>query len=164
MQLLNSRNAHLIAGFWPFDGEPDITPLGRRLMKDGRRLALPVVSGDNDHAMEFHAWRADTILVKNRYGIPEPRDTDSIELKCFDTLVMPLVAYDRCGNRLGMGSGYYDRCLEPLRNSATPFRVGIAYGFQEVGKIEYNSWDIPLHAVVNENEWYTFDIAEPDVG
>ncbi len=47
-------------------------------------------------------------------------------------LIMPLVGYDRFGNRLGMGAGYYDRCLEPLRDSSAPLRVGIAYSLQEV--------------------------------
>jgi 5-formyltetrahydrofolate cyclo-ligase len=69
---------------------------------------------------------------------------------------MPLVGYDRFGNRLGMGCGYYDRCLESLRDLAAPLRVGIAYSLQEIDPLDKNTWDIPLHGVVNERGWFTF--------
>jgi 5-formyltetrahydrofolate cyclo-ligase len=69
---------------------------------------------------------------------------------------MPLVGYDHLGNRLGIGSGYYDRHLESMRNSPLPLRIGIAYGFQEIEPLKQNDWDIPMHGVVNENGWFTF--------
>ena len=106
--------------------------------------------------MEFHPWQAETTLAKNRYGILEPQGSTSVELTDFDMLLMPLVAYDRLGNRLGMGSGYYDRHLESLRDSKTPLRVGIAYSAQEIEPMDKNIWDISLHGVVNEHGWFTF--------
>ena len=125
-------------------------------MVDGCELALPVVSGENDHGMQFHAWRSDTNLLKNRYGIPEPEETAVMSISGFDMLIMPLVGYDRFGNRLGMGTGYYDRHLESLRDSDKPLRVGVAYSLQEIAAIQKNNWDIPLHGVVNEHGWFTF--------
>ncbi len=77
-------------------------------------------------------------LVKNRYGIFEPQDTAAIPVSRLDLLIMPLVGYDRFGNRLGMGSGYYDRYLESSGNSAAPLRVGIAYSLQEIDPLEKN--------------------------
>ena len=71
-------------------------------------------------------------------------------------LLIPLVAYDQFGNRLGMGAGYYDRHLEPLRDVRTPLRIGIAYSLQELERIKKNDWDIPLHGVINENGWFEF--------
>ena len=70
-------------------------------------------------------------------------------------LLIPLVAYDCNGNRLGMGSGYYDRHLESIRDQPAPLRVGIAYSLQKIDPIEENDWDIPLHGVVNEHGWFT---------
>ncbi len=156
LQLIKTRAAHSIAAFWPFNGEPDITPLFEPLMEAGCELALPVVSGSDDHHMQFHAWRQDLELVANRYGIPEPRGTAVVALKDVDLLIMPLVGYDRQGNRLGMGGGYYDRHLESLRESPTPLRVGVAYSLQKIDTLENNMWDIPLHGIVNEHGWYTF--------
>ena len=156
LKLTKSTRAQSIACYWPFDGEPDITTACRQWMADGCELALPVVSGNNDHGMQFHAWRSDTNLVENKYGIPEPADSVLMQISSFDMLIMPLVGYDRFGNRLGMGLGYYDRHLELLRDSAAPLRVGVAYSLQEIALIEKNNWDIPLHGVVNEHGWFTF--------
>jgi 5-formyltetrahydrofolate cyclo-ligase len=77
-------------------------------------------------------------------------------LSSFDLLIIPLVGYDNCGNRLGMGAGYYDRCLESTRDRPVPLRVGIAYSLQEIDRLEKNKWDIPLHGLVNERGWFTF--------
>ena len=157
LQMVNSKGARSIACYWPFDGEPNITPICKQLLADGCEMALPVISGDNDHEMCFHSWRQNTELGRNRYGIFEPLKTAPIELSGLDMLIMPLVGYDRFGNRLGMGSAYYDRCLESLRDLPTPLRVGIAYSLQEIDLVDKNMWDIPLHGLVNEHGWFTFD-------
>jgi len=153
LNLVTTRQAGTIAGYWPFNGEPDITPLCRQLMAAGCRLALPVIKDADDHHMEFHAWREDTVLAANRYGILEPRDTELLPVASFDMLLMPLVGYDRHGNRLGMGAGYYDRCLVSIRDLELPLRVGVAYSLQETEPVEEAEWDVPLHGVVNEHGW-----------
>jgi len=130
-------------------------PLCRQLFEKGIRVALPKVA-KTGYSMEFHAWRPDLKLQKNRFGIPEPVDTAKKILADFDILIMPLVAYDRHGNRLGVGSGYYDRYLESARNTTTPLRVGVAYSLQEVTQMVHDDRDIPLHGLINENGWFTF--------
>ena len=154
--LISDRGVRSIAAFWPFNGEPDITPLFGPLMETGVELALPVVSTGSGNTMQFHAWQAGAALAENRYGIPEPRGTAQVTVSQVDMLIMPLVAYDRHGNRLGMGGGYYDRHLESLRDSPAPLRVGVAYSLQETDSLDNNIWDIPLHAIVNERGWFTF--------
>ena len=156
LKLIESRNAKTIACFSPFNGEPDITPVYKQLMASGCQLALPVISAGTDHSMEFHHWRPDTCMASNRYGILEPLRSKPVSLVNFDMLILPLVGYDRHGNRLGMGSGYYDRHLESLRHADKPLRVGIAYCLQEIEPTNKNIWDIPLHGVVNERGWFTF--------
>jgi len=161
LELVRARNAGAVACYWPFNGEPDITPFCRQLMAEGHRLALPVIEGENGFRMHFHAWRADTVLAENRYGILEPQATEPLPVSCFDMLLMPLVGYDRSGNRLGMGAGYYDRCLESVRDQQTPLRVGVAYSLQETDPVGGEEWDVPLHGVVNEHGWTAFDGRQP---
>ena len=155
LQLVVSRDAGSIACYRSFNGEPDITPACKHLIRNGCELALPVISETNDFSMEFHPWQSDTSLVRNWYGIDEPHNSTPMSISSFDVLIMPLVGYDLHGNRIGMGAGYYDRHLESLRDAPTPLRVGIAYSLQEVDPIRENSWDIPLHAVVNELGCFT---------
>ena len=106
--------------------------------------------------MEFHRWYGKNSLMKNRYGIPEPVKTKSMPFSGFDMLLMPLVGYDKFGNRLGMGAGYYDRYLEPLRYLDIPYRLGVAYELQQVDHIRVSDWDVPLHGLINEREWISF--------
>ena len=155
--LVEDRGCRSIAAYWPFNGEPDITPLFEPWMAAGCELALPVVSGDDDHTMRFHAWRLNMELTANRYGIFEPLGAPVVELAHCDLLLMPLVAYDAAGNRLGMGKGYYDRHLERLLEEPSPLRVGIAYSLQQLGALDANPWDVPLHGLVNERGCFTFN-------
>lgn len=155
LALIEARSISSFAAFWPFDGEPDMIPLYRRLLDQGIKIALPKIAA-NGISMEFHNWHADLELEQNRFGIPEPGQTEKISLSTCPLLIMPLVGYDHLGNRLGVGSGYYDRRLESLRDSPLPLRIGIAYNLQEIEPLKQNDWDIPLHGVVNENGWFTF--------
>ncbi len=159
--LIHKLEIRTIAGFWPFNGEPDLVPLFRQLMDDGCDLALPVISARQKGLMKFCKWQRDIPLVKNRFGICEPQDHRALNPQHFDLVIIPLVAYDRLGNRLGMGAGYYDRHLEPLRDCPSPVRMGVGYSLQEMKHLAQNAWDIPLHGVVNEREWVTF-VAEND--
>lgn len=155
-KLIDQLEIRSIAGFWPFDGEPDLVPLFRQLMDAGCDLALPVISTRQKGLMKFCRWQRDIPLVKNRFEIFEPQGQPALNPRDFDLMIIPLVAYDRFGNRLGMGAGYYDRHLEPLRDCPSPVRMGVGYGLQEVKFIDKNAWDIPLHGVVNERGSVTF--------
>ena len=156
LELVKLRSAAAVAAYWPFDGEPDIIPVCRQLLDDGTAIALPVITGGKASSMRFHRWRSDSVLKVNHFGISEPQQTPEMQLLSLDVLLIPLVAYDQFGNRLGMGAGYYDRHLEPLRNLSTPLRVGIAYSLQALERINSNDWDIPLHGVITENGWLEF--------
>jgi len=157
LKLVGSLDAGSVACFWPFDGEPDIIPAARQMLLEERVLALPVISKHASHLMSFHAWDAGSALVENKFGIFEPQDSAAVmPLAGFDMLLMPLVGYDRLGNRLGMGAGFYDRHLESLRESRAPLRVGIAYGLQEIEPFVQNHWDVPMHGIINEHGWFTF--------
>ena len=156
-KLIDSGRTSKIAAYDSFDGEPNISPFCKNMLNIGNELALPVVSESQNSLMSFHAWQNQVAIKKNRYGINEPVNSPAIQIDDFDLLLLPLVAYDNQGSRIGMGAGYYDRHLEPLRSAYKPLRAGIAYSFQKLEEIEANPWDIPLHLVVTEKGPHYFD-------
>ncbi len=146
-----------LSAFWPFDGEPDLRSALNTLESSGVRIALPVLDS-HQPVMTMHQWRPVTVMRENRFLIPEPLDEPMVEVSSLDLLLIPLVAWDANGGRLGMGAGYYDRILAPLSTMNGPHRIGIAFSLQEVPKVPVNAMDIPLHGLICENGWTEFDL------
>jgi 5-formyltetrahydrofolate cyclo-ligase len=148
----------LVAAFLAFDGEPDLTPALRELERRGVRLAVPIVQDDPTHAgapggaaICFRRWSSDSDMRPNRYGILEPAGTLEIGLAEVDLALIPLVAWDAAGGRLGMGASFYDRLFQPLAGEARPLRMGVAYGVQQVERVPREPWDVSLHMMLTEN-------------
>ena len=138
------EKAKNVAIYSPFAGEID--PLS--LLALNKSFFLPVV--EDNFAMRFIAVHGNEDMALNRYGILEPIGNEVIDVAALDAVVIPLVAFSRRGDRLGMGAGYYDRALAQC--SETTFRVGFAYSWQEVEQLYSEDWDIPLHAVITEKD------------
>lgn len=159
LQVAVVRRSQAVALFWSSDGEVDTLTILKTLLRRGVKVFLPVLHPLGDKRLWFCATKSVAGLQTNRYGIPEPnyrksrpRPAWSLNL-CF----MPLVAFDATGNRMGMGGGYYDRtfCLQRNRPKL-PRRIGLAYGFQEVKKLQQENWDVPLNGVVTEAGYRQF--------
>ncbi len=150
------RAARRIAAYMPHDGEIDPGPVIEHLWHAGHEVCLPVVR--DDRTLDFAGYRAATPLRPNRYGIPEPAERSIVvAARSIDLVLMPLVAFDEAGNRLGMGGGYYDRTFSFLRDrmqSKKPFLAGIAFDFQQLSAIEPCAWDIPVHKIVTDKAVY----------
>lgn len=116
-------------------------------LKDGKEVYLPRVEGED---MNFYHILSKEELVKGAWGILEPKkDKDKIFKDNKDALIiLPLVGYDRSGNRIGYGKGYYDRFLAAHE---TGIKIGIAFSLQECEIIPEDT-DIRLNMLVNENE------------
>jgi 5-formyltetrahydrofolate cyclo-ligase len=140
------RRARSVALYWPADGEPDIRGIEANARARGKQLYLPVIGRGGK--LTFAPWRRGSRLRRNRYGIPEPTGGRRVPAGRLDMLVMPLVAFDAEGNRLGMGGGYYDRTLAQRRRR--PLRVGVAFACQQAEAIPAQPWDIPLTCVITE--------------
>jgi 5-formyltetrahydrofolate cyclo-ligase len=141
------RRATDIALYWPADGEPDVRGLAAHARLRGKQLYLPVVA--HGGAMSFAPWHSTTALRRNRYGIPEPiGGRRRVTASQLELVIMPLVAFDARGHRLGMGGGYYDRALAGRRRH--PVLVGAAFSFQQVPDLPAQPWDVPLDVVVTE--------------
>lgn len=146
------RRSTRVACYLPNDGEVDLTPLIHTLWSMKRTSYLPVL---HNQQLWFLPFAADTPLASNRFGIPEP-DVSS-RRRCapaaLDLVLMPLVAFDDKGNRLGMGGGYYDQTFAYLRRRRRwrkPVLLGVAYELQRSDLLPACEWDVPLDGVATE--------------
>jgi 5-formyltetrahydrofolate cyclo-ligase len=142
-----------VAGYWAVRGE---LPLHALLApRPAFDYCLPCLEPDS--RLSFAAWLPGAALRENRYGIPEPDVEASARLApdALDVVLVPLLAFDRRGARLGSGGGYYDRSFAFLRDAARPARpllVGVAYAFQEIENLPVAEWDIALDYVATDAE------------
>lgn len=138
------------------DGEIDPYLLLREAQRRGKRCYLPVLHPVGPARLQFREWEKGHPLHKNRFGIPEPRASKRSAPRALSLVLMPLVAFDAQGNRLGMGKGYYDRTFAFLGRSVSrlPRLIGLAHECQRVEKLELEPWDLPLEAIVTDAAWY----------
>lgn len=146
----------VVAGTMPIGSELDPRPLMRHLEAFGARLALPRTP-PLGQPLTFHAWTPGTRLSQGPFGIEEP--APDAELLSPDLVLVPLLAFDRRGARLGSGGGYYDVTLRALRRQGPVFALGVGYAGQEVPCVPSEPHDERLDAIVTEREWI-----EPDAG
>ncbi|MCJ2104816.1 5-formyltetrahydrofolate cyclo-ligase [Methylobacterium sp. E-041] len=137
--------ATLVGAFWPIRSEADPRPLIECLFARGQRVALPKVTPDG---LVFREWRAGETLVAGRFGLSEPRD----DLPALDptALIVPLAAFDRRGQRIGYGRGYYDQAISRLSRSGPVLTIGIAFSVQEIQRVPAEPHDRPLDHLVTE--------------
>jgi 5-formyltetrahydrofolate cyclo-ligase len=139
----------VVSGYWPMEGEMDPRVLMADLAAQGHPLCLPVVQGRGKPLL-FRAWRKGDAMVPGSLGIPAPGPAAAALSPVL--LLVPLLAFDREGFRLGHGAGYYDMTLASLRAAGPVLAVGIAYAGQEVARVPREAHDQPLDWVVNEGE------------
>ena len=150
--LAQARN---VALFLSFDGELDTRPLISRLWQRGQQVYLPVLHPFSTGQLLFIRYLPDTPLTPNRYGIPEPslNLTELAPLDTLDIILVPLVAFDARGQRLGMGGGFYDRTLQHWHQHGV-LPAGLAHCCQQVPALPTEQWDIPLPVIITpEKVW-----------
>lgn len=137
-----------IASYVSYKGELDTYYINQMLLQQGHNLCLPLISPTIKGKMSFYQINDYDLLQKNKYGILEPNIAvhNKINIAHLDLVLVPLIGFDKQGNRLGMGGGYYDRFLKKL--SFNCVTIGLAYDFQEFDKIYYEKWDMPLDEII----------------
>jgi 5-formyltetrahydrofolate cyclo-ligase len=139
----------IISGFMPLKSEINALPLMQKLAEQGARLALPAIAGRGKPLL-MRAWEFGAPLDRGQWGIREPKpDAPDVEPVI---LLVPLLAFDRAGFRLGYGAGYYDMTIHRLRALKPVTAVGIAFAAQEVPKIPTTPRDERLDLVLTERE------------
>ncbi|MBE9557914.1 MAG: 5-formyltetrahydrofolate cyclo-ligase [Proteobacteria bacterium] len=140
-----------VSGFWPIGGEIDLLPVLRALAARGHEIALPVVVG-KARPLVFRAWRDGDEMSEGPWGIREP--LESAPEIAPRVLLVPLLAFDRAGYRLGYGGGFYDRSLEGLRARGAVTAIGAAWAGQEVSAVPHGAHDQPLDWMLTERECF----------
>ena len=128
-QSIPLKEKQVIAGYWPAGSEFDVRPLLERLTEHGYRCALPVVKKDS-LVLGFAGWRDDMEMKRGEYDVLEPVVHEGTQCLEPDVVIVPLLAFDRRGYRLGQGGGYYDATLADLRTKKNIIADGLAYAQQ----------------------------------
>ena len=139
----------VVSGFSPLKREISPLPLLRRLADAGAPLALPVVVG-RGQPLIMRAWSFGAPLTSGVWGIREP-PADAPEVFP-DILLVPLLAFDRTGHRIGYGAGYYDMTIARLRAMKPVTAIGIAFAAQEIAAVPATPRDARLDLVLTEHE------------
>jgi 5-formyltetrahydrofolate cyclo-ligase len=151
------NNANHIAGYWPNDGE--ISPLLflEQAMRQGKKCYLPLIIGENTLMLDFASYTTNDQLLKNNFGIFEPnplkQEVYVTNLESLDVILVPLVAFDLKGSRLGMGAGYYDATLSRLIDvepAKRPVIIGLGHDCQQYPNLPVDDWDWSLNIVVTD--------------
>jgi 5-formyltetrahydrofolate cyclo-ligase len=132
-----------VSGFWPMRSEIDPRPLMHALAKGRRELALPCVS---QNGLVFRAYSAGDMLLRQRFGVMEPAETAPSVNPAL--MLVPLLAFDHRGYRLGYGKGYYDGAIARARKNGPLLAVGVAFACQHIGPLPTDDWDERLDAVL----------------
>jgi len=153
--LLDHVHVHrsaIVSGYWPLPEEMDVRPALLSLHAAGHRIGLPVVAG-RGLPLVFREWQPGMELIRGNFKVetPPPQAPEVVP----SVLLVPMLAFDDDGYRLGYGGGFYDRTLRKLRDEAAMkassiVAIGIAYAAQKVAEVPRGPYDQPLDWIVTE--------------
>lgn len=145
------RQARFVCIYMSIASEIPTVALIRMAERDGKQCYVPVLHPWNRHKMEFVRYRTGDQLRRNHWGIAQPvlRLQNRLAAPLFDLVMMPLVAFDQSGRRLGMGQGFYDRAFAFRRLAASkPVLLGLAHECQQSAHpLQAQPWDVDMDAV-----------------
>ncbi len=140
-------SASVLYAYYPLGNEVDVRPVIREAWRQGKRVAFPKVFGDE---MSYYEVSSFEELEVGTFGVMEPREEHPVDQRCAGerTLVLtPGIAFDRNGNRMGFGKGYYDRHFSVTRDCVL---LGVAYAFQVTDRLPSGEFDVPVSWLVTE--------------
>lgn len=152
-----------IACYLPIQYEFETSFIIKAIWEAKKQCYLPII-GKDKHALHFVRYEKDDVLHLNRYAIPEPVDVSREIIPAqLDLVIMPLIAFDVYGHRLGTGGGYYDYTFEFVKSASKkkPFLLGLGYAAQQTEKLDADEWDVRLNGVLTEKEYRDVQLFEP---
>ncbi len=146
LNLPQVASAETVMLYCSLPDEVDTSHIIRRLKAEGKRILLPAVVSDTE--MELRHYETESDLQKGKYDIMEPVGKPFCNVEEIDVMIIPGMGFDRQGNRLGRGKGYYDRFL--LSNCSSAFKVGVCFPFQLIDEIPTDKYDVRMDTIVSE--------------
>lgn len=136
--------ANIIFAYWPLPDEVDIRPVIEVLLEAKKRILLPEVVSDSEIILREHHNKSD--LKTGAFGILEPTGSLFTDYPLIDLILVPGMAFDKKGNRLGRGKGYYDRFLANVKEKSNtlPTLIGVCFPFQIVEEVPTDKYDLPV--------------------
>ena len=153
------KQATNIAFYHAVRGEADPLEIAKFASSKDKHFFLPLVSDNKNQGLLFAPVTPSTQYKNNQFSIPEPivKPNELINAESLDLVIMPLLGFDKNGNRLGMGGGFYDRTFAFKQSGVKkPVLMGFAYDFQEVSTLDAEPWDIGLDMIVTESQFICF--------
>ncbi len=141
-------NANVVALYFSFQNELDTLEIVKHSIESQKLLTLPFINQNDE--LQFNRYTFGNTLDTNKYGIAEPKNSELVE--SHDLFLVPGVAFDLSGYRLGFGKGYYDKYLSRYSG----IKVGFCHDFQLVDKIEHEEHDVKMDIVVTEKQIIRF--------
>lgn len=156
------KNNQNIACYIANDYEIDTTPIINAIWKAKKNCYLPIVHPNKKSLLLFQKFTPQDPLILNRFNIVEPIQDKAKQLlpEQLDLVLMPLNAFDKKGNRVGKGSGYYDKTFSFKKNHQKPTLCGLAYSIQEMPQIKSSAWDIFMDVILTEKNLDPFLIGQ----
>lgn len=148
LELVRDRGWKVLHCYLAFRSEVTTNSLIEKMLAEGFTVVVPVVEPDGD--LSHHQLIEPQAVSDGPYGVPHPARNEFTKLDTIDAVLLPLAAFDRSGNRLGYGKGFYDRFLATLPTTAT--RIGLAFAIQEAQEIAAMDHDQKLDMIVTEQE------------
>ncbi|WP_288279421.1 5-formyltetrahydrofolate cyclo-ligase [uncultured Prevotella sp.] len=142
--MMESRNVRTVMAYWPLSDEVDIRPLVDQLAALGVSVVLPKVTGDETMELRHYASRED--LEEGAFHIMEPVGEPFIAFDLIDFALVPGMAFDAAGHRLGRGKGYYDRFLSTHPDI---YKIGVCFPFQRVTEVPSEAHDVVMDEVIS---------------
>ena len=151
------KDAQSIAAYWPVAGEISPVAALQSWLAQDKSLYLPKILPQRQ--LRFMRYQLPAQWIKNSLGILQPNRTAIAPVSAMQAIILPLLACDKHGNRLGMGGGYYDRALAALIArpfSARPVLIGIAHDFQVLDQLPADDWDVRLDYLITNRRQLRF--------
>ena len=142
---INFSKKKIIGGYYPINSELNCLTILKKFLSEGYIISLPIIK--KNHQMDFYKWDINDPLKLSPLGIPEPKNLKKLYP---DILFIPIVAFDKFNNRIGYGAGFYDRYIDKISKIKKCIKIGLAFSYQKVNKININKFDKKLDLILTE--------------